>query len=243
MRVRIRFTKAGKVRFLSHRDLARIWERAMRRAELPVTYSVGFSPRPKLHFGLALSVGHESMAEYLDVDLVSALTDADFALLPARLSEVMPEGIDCTAAAEPPAGESRSLQEAVSSVTWSFLLEGGDADAARSAAGALLASPCVMVERDRKSKTHHDDIRPYVLDLRLVQDETEAEHHPRLLAELATQPRGLRPGELIAALGTNWQELRVCRLAQWIDQPDGSRVEPLALPAVGVAAAAGVGAR
>ena len=98
MRVRIRFTEAGKVRFLSHRDLARIWERAMRRAELPVTYSVGFSPRPKLHFGLALSVGHESLAEYLDVDLVSPLSQDDLAALPARLSAVLPEGIDCTPA-------------------------------------------------------------------------------------------------------------------------------------------------
>ena len=69
MRVRLRFTKAGKVRFTSHRDVARMWERAVRRAGLPVSYSEGFSPRAKLHFGLALSTGHESIAEYLDVDL------------------------------------------------------------------------------------------------------------------------------------------------------------------------------
>ena len=66
MRIRVRFAKVGKVRWTSHRDLARIWERAIRRVGLPVAYSQGFSPRPKVHFGLALSTGHESLAEYLD---------------------------------------------------------------------------------------------------------------------------------------------------------------------------------
>ena len=66
-RVRLRFSKLGKVRWTSHRDVARMWERALRRAEVRVAYSEGFSPRPKLAFGLALSTGHESLGEYLDV--------------------------------------------------------------------------------------------------------------------------------------------------------------------------------
>ena len=60
MRLRIAFSKHGKIRFTSHRDVARIWERALRRTNLPVAYSEGFTPRPKLSFGLALSTGHES---------------------------------------------------------------------------------------------------------------------------------------------------------------------------------------
>ncbi len=68
-RVRIRFVKLGKIRWTSHRDVARMWERAFRRVQLPVAYSAGFSPRPKVSFGLALPTGHESVAEYLDVEL------------------------------------------------------------------------------------------------------------------------------------------------------------------------------
>ena len=68
--LRVRFGKCGKVRFTSHRDVARIWERALRRAEINVAYTQGFSPRPRVAFGLALATGHESQAEYLDVDLV-----------------------------------------------------------------------------------------------------------------------------------------------------------------------------
>ena len=68
-RLRVRFSKLGKVRWTSHRDVARMWERALRRSGLPVAYSGGFSPHPLLSFGLALPTGCESTAEYLDVIL------------------------------------------------------------------------------------------------------------------------------------------------------------------------------
>ena len=71
-RVRIRFAKLGKIRWTSHRDTARMWERAFRRARLPVGYTNGFSPRPRVSFGLALPTGHESVAEYLDVELTDS---------------------------------------------------------------------------------------------------------------------------------------------------------------------------
>ena len=66
-RLRVRFSKFGKVRFTSHRDVARIWERSLRRGDVAVAYTEGFSPRPKLSFGLALSTGYESYGEYLDI--------------------------------------------------------------------------------------------------------------------------------------------------------------------------------
>lgn len=70
VRLRARFTKQGKVGWTSHRDVARMWERGLRRARFPVAYTEGFSPRPRLSFGLALPTGHTSWAEYLDIDLV-----------------------------------------------------------------------------------------------------------------------------------------------------------------------------
>ena len=69
MRLRLRFTKRGKIRFTSHRDTARVWERTVRHAQIPIAYSQGFSPHAKLSFGLALSTGFESDAEYLDIEL------------------------------------------------------------------------------------------------------------------------------------------------------------------------------
>src|SRR3954464_10112422 len=93
--VRLRFAKRGKVRFISHRDVARAFERAFRIEELPLAFTQGFAPRPKVSFGLALSVGHESVAEYLDLEL-RAQVPADE--LPDRLTAALPEGIDVTGA-------------------------------------------------------------------------------------------------------------------------------------------------
>ena len=69
--VRLQYTKRGKVRWISHRDVARAFERAFRIAQLPLAFTEGFSPRPKVSFGLALSTGYESDAEYLDVEFAS----------------------------------------------------------------------------------------------------------------------------------------------------------------------------
>src|SRR3954466_12463420 len=91
MTVRIRFSKLGKIRFTSHRDVARMWERALRRAAVPVAYTEGFSPHPKLSFGLALSTGHESFGEYLDIDLAEPV---DVESIPARLDPCLPIGLD-----------------------------------------------------------------------------------------------------------------------------------------------------
>src|SRR4029078_13193129 len=88
-RYRIRSSKLGKTRFTSHRDVARMWERALRRATLPVAYTEGFSPHPKLSFGLALSTAPESLGEYLDVDLAEPV---DVAGIPARLDPCLPIG-------------------------------------------------------------------------------------------------------------------------------------------------------
>ena len=86
--VRVRFTKRGKVRFISHRDVARGFERAFRIEDLPLAFTLGFSPRPKVSFGLALSVGHESIAEYLDVELREPVETGAW---PERLSAALQE--------------------------------------------------------------------------------------------------------------------------------------------------------
>src|SRR5439155_18331723 len=93
MHIRVRFQKLGKVRWTSHRDVARMWERACRRVRVPLAYTRGFSPRPKLSFGLALPTGAESLAEYLDMDLVDeASVDVDVDSLADLFSPALPVG-------------------------------------------------------------------------------------------------------------------------------------------------------
>lgn len=226
MRMRIRFTKLGKVRFLGHRDLARIWERTLRRAELSVAYSEGFSPRPKLSFGLALSTGYESDGEYLDVDLSPSAPAPQLSALPGRLSALLPEGIDATAVCEVSRSEP-SLQQAVTSCSW--LIDVVDVTVAKAAEAVdqALAAPHLMHTRERKGKAVTDDLRPYLLDLSIIGPTPTG---ARLVAELGTQPRTLRPAELLAALDPPLAEGLVRRTHQWTTH-DGARRELLPLDA------------
>ena len=230
MRIRIRFTKLGKIRWTSHRDIARVWERTIRRTRLPVAYSQGFSPHPKLHFGLALSTGHESMAEFLDIDLdddAPNLPDAaELALLPARLTAVLPVGLEVTAVG-PIESNATSLQQAVESCAWRVELRNAAPADVADAIDRVLAAPDLIITRQRKGKDVTDDVRPYLLDLAVV-GPTDA--GTDIDAHLATQPRGLRTTELIGLLSPDWEEGRVRRLTQWM-LLDGARCEPLEGPA------------
>ncbi len=218
MRIRIRYTKHGKVRFTSHRDVARIFQRVLRRAGLPVAYSQGFSPRPKIAFGLALSTGHESEAEYLDIDLDPERIDGlEMGDMPARLSNELPEGMAVTAAVIIDR-RTASLQQAVTSCTWQIDVIDIDANTVAGAVARALAAETLVVTRERKGKKVVDDLRPSVLSLDvegLIEAEEQEGSRVRLLAELATQPRALRVSELLGALNPPLIEHRVLRLHQW----------------------------
>jgi radical SAM-linked protein len=229
--VRIAFTKHGKVRFVSHRDVARAFERAFRIEALPLSFTQGFSPRPKVSFGLALSVGHESDAEYLDLELA---TPIPLEPLPGRLTRALPEGIDVVAV-QALADRAPALQEAVAAVEWEIEVcaTGAGVDDGPTAIGrrvdALLTATELPVSRQRKGKTTTDDIRPAIRRIDLLGPGSTGTG-TLIGTELATRPTSLRPAELVAALGPELHEGRVRRIRQWIER-DGERYDPLAVDA------------
>jgi radical SAM-linked protein len=255
MRVRFRFAKLGKIRFTSQRDVARMWERALRRAELPLAYSEGFSPRAQLSFGLALPTGCESLAEYVDVAIDgdrpgSAAVDVDS--LPAQLSVLLPDGIEVEGAAEVERSHG-SLQQLVTSCSWVIGITGLSRAQLEERVRLLLAAPSVPITRERKGRQESDDLRPSVLALAVCESpepsfDSRSDDSVALAAELGTQPRGVRPVELIRGLiavsGATGGEVspeaagagdgsgevpvlgRACRTQQWIER-DGIREEPL----------------
>lgn len=253
MKLRLRSSKLGKVRFTSHRDAARMWERAMRRAGLPVASSEGFTPRPKISFGLALPTGGESIAEYVDIDLQPDVNAADIDLdaLPGGLSETLPVGFDVLVAVERPAGKG-SLQELVTSCTWQLWSPHLGADDYLNAE-KLLESTELIIERERKGKRSADDVRSMILNLRCGDDLVPRPHTTteipasalddmgpaRLIADLATVGRALRPSELaeLAFPNHDARDIRALRTHQWIDDGDGRR-EVLTLSSPPLAAAA-----
>jgi radical SAM-linked protein len=222
VKVRFRFAKLGRVRWTSHRDVARMWERALRRGRLPVAYTGGFSPRPQLSFGLALPTGCESVAEYVDAAFDAEL---DAAELPARLDPHFPEGVSVMAAA-PLDDRAPSLQEEVTSCSWAIDVPDIPLDVLQAALDRALGAATLPVHRERKGRRMVDDLRPSVLSLHAATADAAGS---RLHAELATRPRGVRPVELAEALGLELGMAR--RTCQWIER-SGSRREPLAASAV-----------
>ena len=221
--VRLRFAKRGKIRFVSHRDVARAFERAFRVERLPLAFTQGFSPRPKVSFGLALSVGHESEAEYLDVELAEEL---DVSALPAPLSAALPEGIDVTGAAAL-VDRAAALQESVGSVEYDVSVASTTGipttiDDVRRAVDAALASDTLLAQRRRKGREVVEDVRGL---LRSADVLGTSDVGVLLHLELATRPSSVRPGELVGAVG-ELADVRVLRTMQWIER-DGARWEPL----------------
>ena len=219
MKVRGRYTRHGRIRFVSHRDTARLMERAFRKLRLPIAYTEGFSPRPKVSFGLALSVGHESEAEYLDIDLVTAV---DLEALPEQLSAALPDGLTVTAV-EPLEQGATSLQQAIVCCQWNIEVLGAPLDAVSAAVSALVATPERFLERERKSKTSVVDVRPAILEVEVM---GPTDRGVQLRAVLATEQLSIRPSELIRVLGLNLREGAVCRTHQWTNA-EGELIEPI----------------
>jgi radical SAM-linked protein len=224
--VRLQYTKLGKVRWISHRDVARALERSFRVVQLPLAFTEGFSPRLKVSFGLALSTGHESDAEYIDLVLAEPVDLDD---LPARLTAALPDGISVVAAVAL-ADRVPALQEAVTCVEWRVDvartdLTDVDPGVLREAVEAAMALPELTTTKRRKGRDVVEDIRPVIRRV-TVCDETSAGESPAVVEmEMSTQPRGAKPGEVLAAIG-DFTEVRARRTHQWIER-DGARHEPL----------------
>ena len=229
--IRLKFTKDGKIRFASHRDVARIWERSLRVAGIPMVYSEGFSPRPRIAFGLALPTGSESDAEYIDLQLDDSRPMAcGLGDLPTVLSAALPVGLEVidSVVLEP---RTPSLQQAVTSCVWDITVK-QTIDELNEWTQTVLDAPDLVVTRERKGKAVTDDLRPYIHTLDVL-PVTKAGMGPIIRAELGTQPRSLRPSELLTAVEPNLDDTSIRRHKQWIEQ-DGARLEPLQVGAAPV---------
>ena len=96
--VRIRLSKRGRIKFVSHLDMFRTMQRAVRRADIPLWYTEGFNPHPYISYLLALPLGVEGISEPIDIRLVEPMTTEE---LKERLNAVMPEGMRVESAAPP----------------------------------------------------------------------------------------------------------------------------------------------
>jgi radical SAM-linked protein len=159
-RIRIRYAKRGPLRFTSHRDFARAFERALRRGAVPVAYSQGFTPHPKISYASAAPTGVASEAEYLEIGLQARV---DPVALRAALDAALSPGLDVLAAVE--AGDGGSLADRIEASRWRIELPGVEPAAAAAAAGAFLSASEVLVERMTKQGRRSFDARAAVIIL------------------------------------------------------------------------------
>jgi radical SAM-linked protein len=231
--VRVRYAKRGKVRWISHRDVARAFERALRIEQLPLAFTLGFSPRPKVSFGLALSTGYESEAEYLDLELAHPI---DLEPLPARLTAALPVGLEVDAVVAL-AERAPALQEVVAAVTWNVEVTDDDGQPVpvtilRELVAGARSAPVLEVTQVRKGRASVSDVRPAIRSLALREPPSGTGSPATVEMELLTQPRGAKPSEVVAAIaGVSPSPVtlvvgRAVRTHQWIER-DGARCEPL----------------
>ncbi len=165
-KLRLRYAKRGRLRFTSHRDIARAFERALRRAHVPMAYSQGFNPHPKISWIGAAPTGVASEAEYVEVQLVEAMEPAE---LVAMLDSAMPAGLDVLDAVV--AGGTESLADRVEASRWRIELSGVSTEDLRQAVSKTLAEPVVEVERLTKHGLRTIDARAAIVAA-TVHDET-----------------------------------------------------------------------
>jgi len=166
-KLRLRYTKRGRLRFTSHRDIARVFERALRRAQVPMAYSAGFSPHPKVSWIGAAATGVASEAEYVEISLAER---RDPEQLRVALDAALPDGIDLVEAVEAPVGTS--LPDRVQASAWSIRVPEVTRADLEVAVKAFLAAELVEVERKTKDGLRHFDARAPVVSLWVSSDET-----------------------------------------------------------------------
>lgn len=154
---RLRYAKRGRLRFASHRDFQRAFERALRRAGVAMAYSAGFSPHPRISYANAAPTGTASEAEYLEIGVAERYEAAD---LRARLDAALPPGLDIVEVVE---ARTPDFAQRLEASVWRIELPGVSVGAAEAALVALLARDEVIVERLTKNGMRSFDVRGSIL--------------------------------------------------------------------------------
>ncbi|MEV5975632.1 TIGR03936 family radical SAM-associated protein [Streptomyces sp. NPDC052114] len=236
-RIRLRYTKRGRLRFTSHRDFQRAFERALRRAEVPMAYSAGFTPHPKVSYANAAPTGTGSEAEYLEIALTAPRDPEKLRVL---LDESMPAGLDIVDAVE---SRTSGLADRLTASVWELRLDGVEsADAAR-AAELFTAAERVEVQRRTKNGIRTFDAREAVVSLTTIADGEPTTHDAdrptdkpcailRLVVRHVTP--AVRPDDVLSGLRAVADlappvPAAVTRLAQGLfDEETGTVTDPLA---------------
>lgn len=195
-RLRITFSKGEEIKYISHLDLMRAWERVLRRARIPLAYSQGFNPRPRLFFASALPLGFTGRAEMLDVILEQHMDLREFA---SRVRERLPIGLGLEGIAEVPIALP-ALSSQVVAAEYTVMVESQDAPHEMQARlERLLAASSIPRRRERPGGAHEYDLRPLIQKAWIIGRHGQ-EYILGMCLQADAEGTG-RPDEVMAALG------------------------------------------
>lgn len=160
-RMRLRFSKNGVMRYLSHLELITVFTRAVSRGEVPILFSLGFHPHPRFSFGTATSVGVDSQAEYMDMFVASGITASD---VQERLNSVLPEGLRILEAHEVDA-KAPSISTQIDATRYRITLADADPEELKTLCVRFLALESFVIHRTKKGQTQAVDLRKETVTL------------------------------------------------------------------------------
>ena len=194
IKLRIRYTKLGEAAYLSHLDLMTVLRRALARADIPVGFSRGFHPQMLLSMGPALPLGHESEAEYLDVDLIQRMDPEDFR---QRVNASLPDGIELKRVWEVPKN-APSLNGSLREQSYEIELTGWESQDLHQQVDRLKRSRELPIIRRKPKKNKTIDIRPLIKDLTV-----SGPGRLHLVTRFGQETGGVKPTEVLEALFTD----------------------------------------
>jgi radical SAM-linked protein len=206
-RRRVTFAKDGPLRWIAHLDLMRTWERTIRRAALPLSYTQGFSPHPRIALAAPLPVGVSGARELIDLWLEEEISTSDVA---KRLTAAMPPGLSVSAV-EQVSEQLPSMQSCIEAARYEIQFDRDvlEIDAVAMAIDELLARETLEWEEQRGEKKRRYDIRATILDLAArasADGATVLSMHLSLL-----EGRTGRPAQVLVALGVEAEPLEIVR--------------------------------
>lgn len=164
-RLRARFSRGESVKYISHLDTLRTFERTLRRAELPIAHSQGFNPRPQMSFGLPLSVGVTSVSEFVDLDMDERISPEEFK---DKMNDNIPEGFRIIEAGYIDSKESlMSSIGAASYEVWLGLKGQASKEDLQNKIRDFLKKDSIEIEKESKGKVKIVDIRPDIFELEI----------------------------------------------------------------------------
>jgi len=193
-RFRLRYAKRGRLRFASHRDFQRAFERALRRAGVPMAYSAGFSPHPKISYANAAPTGTASEAEYLEIG-VARECDADD--LRVAIDAALPSGLDIVDVVE---ARTSDFAARLQASRWRIALPGLTAEQVAAPLHELLGRSECLVERLTKNGVRTFDVRAALLEGRVAPATDEPDACAILTVVLRQATPAVRPDDVLAAL-------------------------------------------